>query len=353
MRTRDVVALVIGVLTAIAAFQAVYPSPLWGLDVLVGVGVNVGLTYLIAWIADAARGNQKASTSNPSNRWSPPKNEESPLATRRSAEMKGESRMTSENRGWDTIEPRLGTQHVGRLPKFSDAEIYASENRLSLHEAAMGSVAKGAKELQRIASSEAVTWVFADSHRPFIVAVGNRTIHEFGKFSMFTRSEHSGIEVRYTRGRFGEISLRIGSIVLRNLVPQENAERFVNQLNLKEDSTSSDEEETEVLYKLDEDAQKRVTFLEQQLSAAGIPFDWEHGELVVSKKHESLVDQIIDELDDFSPNDSPQSTVSKVEDEEDVDDIEQRLLRLKKLKDQGLISDSDMSERAREILKEI
>lgn len=263
--------------------------------------------------------------------------------------------------------PPLSVGSALNSSTFREAEAYAHEHRKRLHEASLGSVPYAANELRDLDPFQPKTWVFTDSHRPLLVAVGDRLLYEAGKYSMFKRSNDFGHSVTYGRDRFGRISLCIDSRLLRDLEPQENAERLVRQLQIPEDPTLLDDSDTEVLYEFDESSVAVRSSLEVALTHHSVPFEWDGDELVIPKIHEVLVDQLIaaaEAAKDVEVGHQEETTevedlgqkfgvVEREEEITEIDELSRRLIRLNKLKEEGLISEDELTERRRELLKEI
>ena len=225
----------------------------------------------------------------------------------------------------------IAQQPPGRRPLtsqslFGDAEEYARENAEALIDGAERSVFKAKREIPHIARRQDAVWVFADSSKPFVVALPGGTIYEFGESSMRKHSDRlRNIRVRGIRRTDGRLQLVIGDRLVENLQPPSNAERLVKSLGLEVADDNNESEKSEAI------------LLEEISTVSSAVSSGEEEQLI--RRNEPLT--------------KADESLSRASAEALVSDFEGRLRTLKELFDQDLISGQEYSEKRRAILDEL
>lgn len=193
-----------------------------------------------------------------------------------------------------------------------------------------------------------MVWAFAELRKnPLLVAHKNQLL-EFGPNSMSELwSKERSRWIYFAKDRFGSISFQINGVLIQNIEPSSNAERIVSILDIPRDDTILGENhELEMLVPLGLEA-RRHTF-EEAMKSNGYLFEWRGNKLVILTLHHDLVEQLIEDI--LAP---PQPDKNSDQTTEDMSPIEYRIRQLQKLHDDGLITEDELAERRKEILREI
>ena len=193
-----------------------------------------------------------------------------------------------------------------------------------------------------------MVWAFAELRKnPLLVAHKNQLL-EFGPNSMSELwSKERSRWIYFAKDRFGSISFQINGILIQNIEPSSNAERMISILDIPRDDTILGENyEHEMTVPPGLEAQRHA--FEEAMESNRYFFEWKGNKLLILTLHHDLVERLIKDI--LAP---PQPDKNLDQTTEDMSPIEHRIRQLQKLHDDGLITEDELAERRKEILREI
>lgn len=342
---RHIFAAVLGVLAAVASYQSnvvrsggQYPG--WQIDVAFAVAIWVGIVYLIAFIWSKIRSSKsKSIVSSPTNSTSD-RTTTLPTVTA----PKTRQQQTSTNPAM------VGEARRGLPPSlvFGDATKYIERNSPRLSDTHRQAVQKAINDVNvsTVSSSVPLVWAFADSNKPFLVAHGGK-LFQFGPTAMALWTKDSNQPLKCAIDRFGSISFQINGVLIQNIEPSSNAERMISILDIPRDDSILGENH-ELRLTVAENLEGLRDAFEEAMASRGIAFEWEGNEPVIQTIHQDVVKRLIEDI-----LASPQPDKNSDQTTEDMSPIEYRIRQLQKLHDDGLITEDELAERRKEILREI
>ena len=244
-----------------------------------------------------------------------------------------------------------------RLGLFAEAAKYARNMRLS--EEHLEAVERAAKEFAQKREQGSVKWLFTNGDRPFLVSVGRYDLYAFSATGMFLyRTNTSGKTPTFTRNRLGYVeAISVGGEVFEKLLPAKKIEPLITQMAMLEVDSLELRESSEVPFDVAQLSEVALGSLIQVLTSSDIKYEIKGDVLLVDYSAASETDRLLRRYSTL-PSETDGAVEDQTSNEEDGNQEqdstpEGRIRRLIQMHDDGLITESELSERRREILREI